>query len=373
MPTYLVDAMGDVAVILVTVLGTMLVVAAAYVILRHLGRRSTLVGSLVQRAHRPTQALAVVVALQATVPRSIGGAWQEPVTSVLAVAIVAAAAWLVIVLLLVLEDAALGRFRVDVADNLNARRVQTQIRVVRRVAAAAVGVLAVGAMLMTFPQARTAGASVLASAGLVGVVAALAAQSTLGNVFAGLQLAFGDALRLDDVVVVEGQWGRVEEITLSNVVVRIWDERRLILPTSYFTTTPFQSWTKTTSSVLGTIDLDVDWSVSIEKMRAELSDIVENSQLWDGRVCNLQVTDATGGLVRVRALISAADGSTQWDLRCYVRERLVIWVQDQHPTARPRSRTEILNLPSPAGADVTGPLAERIPAPREETGRDASR
>lgn len=346
MPAYL-NVFGEFLVPAMAVAGATLTVAVLYVVLRHLGRRSRLARSIVQRAHRPTQVLVAVVALRAALPRDIDAAWREPVMHVLAVAIVVASAWLVTALLLVLEAAALGRFRVDVRDNLAARRVHTQVRVVRRVTVAVIAVLALGAMLMTFPAARAAGASVLASAGLVGVVAALAAQTTLGNVFSGLHLAFGDAVRLDDVVVVEGEWGKIEEITLSYVVVRIWDERRLILPTSYFTTTPFQNWTKTGSSVLGTVEIDVDWSVPIDEMRSELTRVVEGSDLWDRRVVGLQVIDATGGSVRVRALISAADSSAQWDLRCLVRERLVTWLQSQYPSARPRTRAEI--EPSSAG------------------------
>ena len=156
------------------------------------------------------------------------------------------------------------------------------------------------------PGVRALGASVLASAGLISVIAALAAQSTLGNVFAGLQLAFSDAVRVDDVVVVEGEWGRIEELTLTYVAVQIWDDRRLVLPTSYFTTKPFQNWTRTSSAVLGTAEIDVDWSVPVEPMRAELRAVCEGTELWDGRVCVLQVTDAVGGMIRLRALVSAA-------------------------------------------------------------------
>ena len=165
------------------------------------------------------------------------------------------------------------------------------------------------------------------------MVAALAAQSLLGNVFAGLQLAFSDAVRVDDVVVVEGEWGRIEEITLTYVAVQIWDDRRLILPTSYFTTKPFQNWTRTSSAVLGTAELDVDWSIPVEPLRAELRAVCEGSELWDGRVCVLQVTDAVGGMVRLRALVSAADAPALWDLRCLVRERLVAYVW-QHQRGR---------------------------------------
>jgi hypothetical protein len=163
----------------------------------------------------------------------------------------------------------------------------------------------------------------------------------LSNVFAGLQLAFSDAVRLDDVVVVEGEWGRVEELTLSYVVVQLWDDRRLILPTSYFTTKPFQNWTRTRAAVLGTAEFDVDWAVPVQAMREELRRLVEGTDLWDGRVCVLQVTDATGGMVRVRALVSAADAPSLWDLRCLVREQLVGWIREQRPTALPRMRAEV--------------------------------
>jgi small-conductance mechanosensitive channel len=303
-----------------------------------------------ERTHRPAQFAAFAVVLRVTVPPLLGS-WQQPVAAILNVAVVATVAWLVAAVVLRIEEFTLQRFRVDVADNLAARRVHTQISILRRVTIVAISVVAVAAALITFPQARAAGASLLASAGLAGVIAGLAAQSTLGNLFAGLTLAFGNALRLDDVVVVEGEWGRIEEITLTYVVVRIWDQRRLILPSSYFTTTPFQNWTRTSADILGTVELDVDWSVPVEAMREAARRVVEGSDLWDGRVFGLQITDATGGLVRARVLVSAADSSRLWDLRCLIRERLVAWLQQEHPTALPRTRTELqgalTRLPDP--------------------------
>lgn len=169
----------------------------------------------------------------------------------------------------------------------------------------------------------------------------MAAQSTLGNLIAGVQLAFSDAVRIDDVVVVEGEWGRIEELTLTYVAVQIWDDRRLILPTSYFTTKPFQNWTRTSSAVLGTAEIDVDWSAPVEPMRAELRAVCEGSELWDGRVCVLQVTEAVGGMIRLRALVSAHDAGSLWDLRCLVRERLVAWVFEHRRDSLPRLRADI--------------------------------
>ena len=254
---------------------------------------------------------------------------------------IAAFAWLVGAMLLVVEDVALARWRTDVPDNRRHRRIKTQVVMLRRVTVAAIVVLTVGVMLMTFPDIRALGASVLASAGLVSVIAALAAQSTLGNVFAGIQLAFSDAIRVDDVVVVEQEWGRIEEITLTVVVVQVWDDRRLILPTSYFTTKPFQNWTRTGSAVLGTAEIDVDWSTPVEPVRAELKRVCDGTDLWDGRVCVVQVTEATGGNVRLRALVSANDAAALWDLRCLVREKLVAWIWQHQRGAVPRMRAEV--------------------------------
>jgi small-conductance mechanosensitive channel len=314
-------------------------------VVSRLGRRSLLLAGLAEHSHRPLQVVAALgavrLAVQVTTGQGADPRWRQITLHVIALALIAATSWLVASLLLVAQDRSLTRFRTDVPNNRQARRIHTQVVILRRVTVAVIVVLAVGVMLMTFPSVRGIGASVLASAGVIGAVAALAAQSVLGNMVAGLQLAFGGAVRLDDVVVVEGEWGRIEELTLSYVVVHIWDDRRLILPTSYFTTKPFQNWTRTGSAVLGTVELDVDWSVPVQAMREEIRRFVESTGLWDERACALQVTDATGGLVRLRALVSAADAGSLWDLRCMVREHLVGWVRDQRPAALPRMRAEV--------------------------------
>ena len=304
------------------------------------GKNSTLATDLARTAHRPFLATLTVFAVQQAI-RGFAGDFpgREAVLHTLVILFIAAFAWLVGALLLVLEDVALARWRTDVADNLKARRLKTQVVMLRRVTVATIVVVTLGVMLMTFPGVRALGASVLASAGLISVIAALAAQSTLGNLFAGLQLAFSDAVRIDDVVVVEGEWGRIEELTLTYVAVQIWDDRRLILPTSYLTTKPFQNWTRTGSAVLGTAEIDVDWATSVEPLRAELRAVCEGTELWDGRVCVLQVTDAVGGMIRLRALVSANDAPSLWDLRCLVRERLVTWVWEHQQSSLPRIRT----------------------------------
>jgi small-conductance mechanosensitive channel len=206
-----------------------------------------------------------------------------------------------------------------------------------------IAIVALGSILLTFPGAQAVGTSLLASAGLASVVAGLAAQSTLANVFAGMQLAFSDAIRVDDVVIADGEWGRIEEITLTYVVVSIWDQRRLVLPSTYFTTTPFQNWTRKGSELLGSVELDLDWRVRPSELRKQLTAVLEATDLWDKRTANVQVTDTTNGYVRVRLLMSAANAGDLWDLRCHVREEIVEWIQSKSFTAVPRSRVLMID------------------------------
>ena len=247
--------------------------------------------------------------------------------TIVELAIIAVCGWLLAVFAFVMQDLTLARFPIDVADNRRARRVRTQVILLRRLTVAAIITLVIASMLLSLPGRRQFGATILASAGVLGIVAGLAAQSSLSNLFAGLQLAFTDAIRVDDVVVVEKEWGRIEEITLTYVVVHLWDDRRMILPSTYFTTTPFQNWTRKESAVLGAVELDVDWTVPLAPLRAALDRALEASTIWDGRVGILQVTDAVGSFVRLRVLVSGIDGPTVFDLRCEVREALVDYLQ----------------------------------------------
>lgn len=282
--------------------------------------------------------IATWIAVSLTLPEP---AWAPVVNQVFTIAVIAAGAWLLSAVVRLMFERVQRRYDVSVADNRSARRVQTQLTIIRRLVAVIIAVLAVAAILLTFPGAQAAGASLLASAGLVSVVAGLAAQSTLANVFAGMQLAFSDAIRIDDVVIVEGEYGRIEEITLTYVVVGIWDERRMVLPSTYFTQTPFENWTRRSAQIMGTVELDVDWRIDLDDMRAELSRVVAEHPLWDGRTASIVATDATGGMVRVRPLVSARDASELWDLRCDVREKLVSWVRRMQPEALPVQRLEL--------------------------------
>ena len=244
------------------------------------------------------------------------------------------------------EVAALDRYREE-EPSPHARRVRTQMQMIRRVGVAVVVICAVGGILFTFPQFTEIGAALFTSAGVLSIVAGLAAQSSLGNLFAGIQIAFTDAVRVDDVVNVEGQFGTIEELTLTYVVVRTWDDRRMLVPSTYFTTTSFENWTRRETQLLGTVLFDLDVMTPVKAMRVELQRIVESSDVWDGRTAGLQITDATGGRIEVRAVVSAANSGQLWDLRCEVREALVEWVQNEAPYAMVRTRLEPETTPAP--------------------------
>jgi small-conductance mechanosensitive channel len=313
------------------------------VVMRAAAKRKEWPKALASGARHPFRLLVALVAVWIAValtfpdPEMAGG-----VNHLFRILTIAVTTWLAAGLLTFFIGLGMARYRTDTADNKIARRMHTQLAIVRRLGVAIIVILGIAAILLTFPGVQTLGASVLASAGLLSIVAGLAAQSTLANVFAGVQLAFSGAIRVDDVVIAEGEWGRIEEITLTYVVVHIWDDRRMVLPSTYFTTTPFQNWTRNSSELLGSIELDLDWRVSPSAMREHLDDILARTEIWDGRASVLQVTDAVGGFVRIRILVTAVDAPTLFDLRCYVREEMVEWIHGQDPAGMPRSRVEMV-------------------------------
>ena len=230
---------------------------------------------------------------------------------------------------------------VSVADNLEARRVHTQVTVLQRTVEVLLVILGAAFALMTFQGARELGAGLLASAGVVGLAVGLAARPLLENLVAGVQLALTQPIWVDDVVIVQGEWGRIEEITTTYVVVRIWDERRLVVPFATFIQQPFENWTRTSAQILGTVFLWVDYSLPVEEARAALEEIVRATSLWDGRVCNVQVVDTTEQAVKLRALVSASDSGRAWDLRVHVREKWLAWLQQNHRESLPRARVVV--------------------------------
>jgi small-conductance mechanosensitive channel len=329
------------AVVVAYLLGVVL----TWVMMR-VGRRSAVISDIAELTRMPLRAALVVFGSSIAVQRTSRphDSWRGWLDHTLLILLIAALTWLLASLVLVAERRAIARYgggddEISDADRIW-RRVRTQVTVLRRLAIAIVVILGSAAILMTFPRFSDIGTTVFASAGVLSVVAGLAAQTSLGAVFAGMQIAFSGAIRVGDVVQLEnGQWwGRIEEITLSYVVVRLWDERRLVLPCTYFTTEPFENWTRSATEIMGAVEFDVDFSVPFAEMRAELDRLLAESDLWDGRRGVLQVTDAVGGVVRVRIVVSAPNAGALFDLRCAVREGMVNWVQ--HNRVLPTQRIE---------------------------------
>jgi small-conductance mechanosensitive channel len=254
--------------------------------------------------------------------------------------IIGAVAWILFQAVNLGEKALLAEYDIKAADNLQARKIYTQTRLISRTLHVAIGICTAASILMLFQEVRHIGASLLASAGIVGIIAGVAAQKTLANFFAGFQIALAQPMRQDDVVIVEGEWGRIEEITLTYVVVHIWDDRRLILPLSYFIEKPFQNWTRASAQLLGSIFVWVDYSFPVEDGRKALKEIIENHPLWDKRFWNLQVSDASEKTMQLRILATSADASKSWDLRCAIREQFIAYIQKNHPQSLPRVRAE---------------------------------
>ncbi len=288
--------------------------------------------------------LVLIPALEAT---PLQGRWLDQSLRLLHIGLTACVIWLLVRAVAAGEQAILREHPMEVADNLAARRVQTQTRVLSRVLMGAIILVGVSLILLTFPMVRQIGTALLASAGIIGLVAGIAAKPVFGNLIAGLQIALTQPIRLDDVVIVEGEWGRVEEIGSSYVVVRIWDERRMVVPLTWFIEHPFQNWTRRSADLLGTAFLWLDYRAPIAAIRAELERICADQALWDGRVCVTQVTETTEHTLQVRLLVSARNSGDAFDLRCIVRERMLDFLAREHPQALPRTRAELLQQPDP--------------------------
>ncbi|MGA9778244.1 MAG: mechanosensitive ion channel family protein [Limisphaerales bacterium] len=239
------------------------------------------------------------------------------------------------------EKAVLMKYDISAADNLQARKIYTQVHVIIKTLYVILGLFTVASILMLFEEVRRFGANILASAGVVGIILGFAAQKMIANLFAGFQLAMAQPIRLDDVVIVEGEWGNIEEITLTYVVVKIWDERRLVVPLSYFIEKPFQNWTRAKAQLLGSVLIWADYSLPLDEARRALKEIIESHPLWDKRFWNLQVTDATEKTMQIRVRATAADSPKAWDLRCDIREKFIAYLQKNHPQSLPRLRAEL--------------------------------
>ncbi len=311
-------------------------------VIRRLARQRPLILEMTRLARRPGQLALSLLGIRIVLTGAPSDVPLVPGVSYgVGVLLIATLTWLAIRCVQGVGNTVIQANPYDVADNLKARRVLTQTRVLVRSAIFVLGLVGLSFALLTLPGARQIGASLLASAGIVGLVAGIAAQPVLGNFIAGLQIALSQPIRIDDVLIVEGEWGRVEEITGTFVVVRVWDERRLIVPLRWFIENPFQNWTHRSSSILGTVFLWLDFGVPIAAVRAEFERLTRSSPLWDGRVCVLHVTETSERAAQIRLLVSAKDSGTAFDLRCFIREAMIAYMAREYPEGLPRLRTDV--------------------------------
>ena len=310
--------------------------------------------ALLRRLPGPLRLLAPTVLVYAAVPgmrAAVPAAVAAGIEGALYVVLIGAGTWLVVAVLLAAEAAVSAHYATDTPDNLRARRIVTQVRILRRIVSTIIVVLAVGLVLLQYEPFRELGTGILASAGIVGIVVGVAAQNTLSDLIAGIQIALTQPIRVDDVVIVEGEFGWIEEITLTYVVVRVWDRRRVVMPITHFVEKPFQNWTRTSADLIGSVFLYLDYTAPVEALRDELQRIVAASEHWDGDVVGLHMTDASERTVTLRVIASARDAPTLWNLRCEIREALVAYLRDHHPEALPTIRAQ---MQAAEGADGPG-------------------
>jgi len=277
--------------------------------------------------------------------------------------------WLFIDAILAGRDIIIARYDIDAKESYKARSLYTQLTLLVKVVLVIVVVIALATMLMSFAKIRAFGLSILASAGIMGIIVGFAAQRSLSTLLAGLQIAITQPIRINDVVIVEGEWGTIEEITLTYVVVKVWDLRRLIVPVSFFLEKTFQNWTRSTTNILGTVLFNVDYTAPVPLIRQKLLEVLQQSPLWDREVWGLQVTGSDKQVLELRALMSAVDAPTCWDLRCEVREKLVAFLQESHPESLPRVRAEELTGDTLARHRVEQPAPDGTSPGVEDTVR----
>ncbi len=353
--------------LVVAAVGGFVLHAIVFSILRRFAGRTdtTIDNAFVDRLARPAWIILPVLAVQFVMPSqaAIPDGQRLLLRHVVSLITILAVVWLIVALIHAGANLVKGRHDVSVADNYLARRMHTQVNLLSRTLVVFVVIIGIGLALMTFPRVRELGTSLLASAGIAGIVIGFAARPVLENLIAGVQLALTQPINIDDVVIIEGEWGRIEQFTSTYVVVKIWDERRLIVPFSKFISEPFQNWTRRTADILGTVFVYADYTVPVEAVRQELRRIAENHEKWDGKVCNLQVTDATPTTVQLRGLVSAGNSGDAWDLRVHVREQLIAFLQREYPETLPRSRVSLHE--DGTAPQATAPSAA-TPKPRQQ-------
>nr|WP_321983029.1 mechanosensitive ion channel family protein [uncultured Lichenicoccus sp.] len=328
-------------------------------LLRVPGERGAFVRSFTRAIRRPMRGFVVVVAVGSSLPAAgLPYEWFAAIGQGLLVALVLLIGWGAAIAVRILCDVYLARFKTGEEDNLLARKHFTQVGILRRAGDILIFMVTVSAALMTFEPVRQYGVSLFASAGAASLVVGLAARPLLTNLIAGVQIAMTQPIRMEDAVIVEGEWGWIEEITSTYVVVRLWDWRRMILPISYFLEKPFQNWTHQSASLIGTVFFFLDYRVRLDGLRARLLEIVKESPLWDGKVVNMQVSDVTEHTVQVRMLVSARNAPQTWDLRCEIREKILVYLQQECPEALPRTRVEYTS-PQDGAGNAAWPMPHR--------------
>jgi small-conductance mechanosensitive channel len=330
-----------------TLVGALVLHAVFFAVADRATRRtvSTVDESIAQHSRAPLRVLASLLAVFLVMPLvPLPADVRTPLRYALGLGLVAAAAWVLIALTWIADDLFLAHLEAKDAGSLQTRATLTQISILRRVLTVVIVLVAVAIMLLTLPGGGGIGASLLASVGVAGLVFGMAAGPVLSNLIAGIQIALTQPIRLDDVVVIEGEWGTIEEINTTYVVVRIWDLRRLVIPLSTVIQKPFENWTRGSTNLVGMVTIQADYSVSVDDVRAELRRILEGSELWDGKSWGVQVTSAGERTIELRALLSAAESGALWDLRCLVRERLIAYLNAGQPDSLPRLRTKLGRL-----------------------------
>ncbi|ODR94477.1 hypothetical protein AUC70_07420 [Methyloceanibacter stevinii] len=321
--------------------------AVAMLVLCRLIKRDSIASSILKRIGGPTRLAMVLLALVLALPvAEFNAEFAEVTRQLLKVGVVVLLGWSAAIAINATARRVARRHDIGVEDNLTARRIHTQINILRRTSLVGVFLLTLGTSLMIFPAVRSFGVSLFASAGAAGLVLGFAARPILTNLIAGMQIALTQPIRIDDVLIVEGEWGWVEEITTTYVVIRIWDQRRLIVPLSHFIEKPFENWTRESAAILGVVLWHLDYRAPIAEMRTKLEELLYANKLWDGKVANLQVVDSGVSTITVRALMSARNSPTAWDLRCEIREQMLEWLRAEHPDALPRIRA-LLDEPRP--------------------------
>jgi small-conductance mechanosensitive channel len=326
---------------------TAAVAAAVLGLIRPLLRRAlrgdqTLLHIVLQRAGGVAQLALTILAAELVTPLlPLNADATDIIKRVLLAAFVILMGWVAIITSDLAVNRYVGRLHTDASDNLLARKAITQMRILKRTIDIGIGVVTVAFALMTFDAVRQFGISLFASAGIAGLAVGFAAKPLLENLVAGVQLAITQPFRIDDVVVVDGEWGRIEEINSTYVVIRCWDWRRLVVPLSYMMSNPFQNWTRSSAAIIGSVIFSVDFAADVGRIRAKVEEIAKASTLWDGKVVSVQLTDTSERTMQVRALLTASDSGKTWDLRCEVREKILAWLRQDYPEALPRRRADL--------------------------------